>query len=227
MKVPRSSALAAARAAIVATVIAGCTAGAPTSSPWTIYTPGPTLTPSPLPTPTATPAPSPSPSPVAIDTTPPPDCPSALPAQPMRIHIALAIDPLCFGTATISLIGWQAGPNEFDYEGPDIEPGWLIYPQDQAKTALWDAKPDRYGGCVGDGCAWTFVHVLPGSALTFNETGQWVKVTGHLNDPAAATCHYVYPPAPSQSEFLPDSDARHACAGSFILESVEVTTAPS
>jgi hypothetical protein len=150
-----------------------------------------------------------------------------MPSQPLRLHDLDAIDPACFGTASISLVGWQAAPGDAGFEGPEVEPNWLIYPQDAARSALWDAKPSATGGCgAAFTCEWAYLHVAPGSSITFNGHNRWVLVTGHLNDPAALSCHYVYGPNPSQSEFLPDSDAQHWCASSFVLERVEATTAP-
>jgi hypothetical protein len=211
--------------ALLAASAVACTSGAPSQVPWSLYAAGPLPTPDPTLAPT--PAPVPTASPLAEATLPPLDCPSALPTSPMRLHDLLAIDPLCFGTASISLIGWQAQPGEFDWEGPTVEPGWLIYPSAAGRSALWEGKPDRLGACNGfDPCPWSTVSIPAGSAVTFNSTGNWVKVTGHVNDAAAAECHYVYDPVTSQSERLPDSDAQHWCASAFVLEQVEVVRAP-
>lgn len=207
--------------ALLSATLVGCAGSGGSPQPWTLYSVGP------LPTLPPTPAPSPTDEPVAEATPPPPDCPSPMPAQPLRLHELDRIDPACFGTASITLVGWQGRPGDAGFEGPHVEPGWLIYPQDQARSGFWDAKPDGSGGCGSNPiCEWTFLHVAPGSSIMFNARGRWVQVTGHLNDPAAATCHYVYGPDPSQTELLPDSDAQHWCASSFVLEQVEVTTAP-
>jgi len=208
---------------LLALAAIGCTSGGPSPQTWTLHSVGPL----PTPEPTFAPTPIPSPSAVAEATVPPPDCPSPLPVQPMRLHELDAIDPACFGTASITLIGWQAAPADVGFEGPEVQPNWLIYPQDAARSALWDGKRNSTGGCGASVvCEWAFVHVAPGSSITFNGRNRWVKVTGHLNDPAAATCHYVYGPDPSQTELLPDSDAQHWCASSFVLEKVEITSPP-
>jgi hypothetical protein len=203
----------------------GCTTGAAGQPTWILYSPGPIATPQPTVPPT--PVPSPTAPPVAQETVPPPDCPSSLPAQPMHLHDLTALDALCFGTATITVIGWQAAPGEFDWEGPTIEPGWLIYPTDATRSALWDGRPDSLGRCYGiEPCVWSTVAVVPGSGVTFNGLNRWVKVTGHLNDPGAAQCRYVWDPITSPQERLPDSDAQHWCASTLVVEHVEVTTAP-
>lgn len=185
----------------------------------------------PSPVPSLRPDPSLTPSPTdesaPIDTPPPPECPSHLPAQPMHLHDLGTIDPLCLGTTSIVIVGWEAPSGEVGFEGPGVEPAWLIYPTAATSSALWDWKPDAAGRCFGgDGCDWDFVHVAPGSPITFNGRGHWVRVTAHLNDPAATTCHYVYPSGSTQTEHLPDSDAQHWCAGSIVLEKVEVIAAP-
>ena len=86
------------------------------------------------------------------------------------------------------------------------------------------AKPDASYDCGGQGgCPWVFVHVPPGSSLTFNARGRWVKVTGHIGDPAAAACHYVYPSDSTQNEKLPDSDAQRWCSEGFVVETRSVS----
>lgn len=70
-----------------------------------------------------------------------------------------------------------------------------------------------------------FVHITPGSGLTFRERGRWVIVTGHVNDAASSTCHFVYPDA--SAETYPDTDAQARCAGQFVMTSIRPSPAPS
>jgi hypothetical protein len=211
--------------ALVAAGATACTSGAPTASPWTLYTPGPLATPQPTLAPT--PAPSPTDEPIAEDTPPPPDCPSHEPASPMRVTDLFALEPLCIGPATITVIGYEAPMPGMGWEGPAVVPGWLVYPTTSTSSALWQATPTAARACTGfPRCPYALVHIAPGSSLTFTAKGRWVKVTGHIADPASATCHYEYPADSSQLEKLPDSDAQRWCSEGFVIEQVEVTTAP-
>jgi hypothetical protein len=49
--------------------------------------------------------------------------------------------------------------------------------------------------------------------------------TGHIDDPLAETCHWGYPPAMEHNMY--DAAARQQCRGSFVVETVKLTTAPS
>jgi hypothetical protein len=223
--------------ALLTAIAAGCvgqaTPSAEPSGPVAVNSPiaqasrnptaGPTLSQTIEPAPTIGPQPTSEDDP--HDTPPPPDCPSHLPAQPMRLVDFVTLDPLCVGSATITVVGYAAATPAMGWEGPSVKPGWLVYPA--VSVGLWQAKPSATYGCSGHvDCPWIFVHIPPRSSLTFDAKGRWVKVTGHIDDPAAATCHWVYPSDSSQDEKLPDSDAQRWCSESFVIEKVEVTTAP-
>jgi hypothetical protein len=212
--------------ALVAMLVAGCAAGAPTSSPWTLYSPAPLATPVPTPSPALAPTPVPSPSdePVAEDTPPPPVCPDFLPPMPVRIADFVSIDPACFLSTRIVMVGYVSASPALGWEAPGVEPGWMIYPS--TPMAVWQEKPIDYGCGSAPDCPWIFVHFPPGSSLTLGTRGRWVKLTGHVNDPAAASCHYVYPPDWDATELLPDSDAQRWCSEGFVVEKIETTTAP-
>ncbi len=90
--------------------------------------------------------------------------------------------------------GWAGRAPPTGFEGPAvIKPMWLNYP-DENFTVLWSAAavgrtcPDDEPECEG-----FFPHINPDSGLSFEPLGRWVIVTGHLRDPAAERCHYVYP----------------------------------
>ena len=79
------------------------------------------------------------------------------------------------------------------------------------------------GPCRSDACEWIFVAV-PDHALTV-ANGRWALFTGHIDDPLAETCHWGYPPAMEHNMY--DAAARQQCRGSFVVETVKLTTAPS
>ncbi|MBI3751288.1 MAG: hypothetical protein HY263_06480 [Chloroflexi bacterium] len=170
----------------------------------------------------------PTEEPPVIVTDPPRLCPSSPPTEPLSVRDFLALDPTCLGTATLTVVGWAAAPPAFGVLPPVIEPGWLAYWNAGAFAALWEGMPDDSSECGGRACAWMFVHIAPGSTLTFTTIGRWMRVTGHVNDPIAETCHWVLPPDMSPEDALEyqDASAQAQCREQLVVESLQVTTAP-
>ena len=71
-----------------------------------------------------------------------------------------------------------------------------------------------------------FFLVDPTSGIVVSGPARWVVATGHRMDPAAETCHWVYPPDTPPAERYDDADAVALCQEHFVLESIETTTAP-
>ena len=68
-------------------------------------------------------------------------------------------------------------------------------------------------------CASIFIYLDPASGLSFGDEPGWVIVTGHVADPAAATCHYVV--GPDWPGDRPDDEiARIECGGHFVVTGV-------
>jgi hypothetical protein len=65
------------------------------------------------------------------------------------------------------------------------------------------------------------LHVDPSSGLSLDfPPPRWVLVRGHLRDPAAETCHFVYA-GDSTEERMPDAMAIESCRQGFVLVSYQ------
>ncbi len=160
----------------------------------------------------ATPRPTPTDVPVS-------GCPTMTPLPVLEFTLA---DPLCFASPDVAVRGWLGDPPPVGWEAPYIEPGWLIYPPEPRNSALWSGPPGGEAMCGADPeCAWFFVHVAPTSAVSLGSTPRWVIVTGHLLDPAAETCHYVFDDAwPAAAPTPPDVQAREECRSQFVATAI-------
>jgi hypothetical protein len=108
------------------------------------------------------------------------------------------------------------------WEGPGIEPAWLAYPAGGGPAALWQAPPTGEDNiCDPDedeGCAWFFAHLDPAAHLVLGKQ-RWIRLTGHIADAAADTCHYV--PYEGMEDPLPDAaDAVSTCRAQFVVTSI-------
>jgi hypothetical protein len=156
---------------------------------------------------------------------------AALPSCPRDAVLRVAqfqdADPACFGSADVTLVGWEASPPAIGLMPPGIEPGWLW---GLRMSALWGGEQiPGSEDCVDDAasCAWMFAYPEPQSGATFATNDRWVEIIGHLDDPAAEMCHYVYPPDWGTQPRNDDITARQTCRQSFVVTSLKVTTAPS
>lgn len=204
--------------AILALAIAACGA-TPASSPSGSATARPT--PPPVAAATATPGSPAAPGPTATDRpTPTPvggdgQCPAA---SLLTVAQYTDADPRCFGGADIEIRGWLDEPPGVGFEGPPIEPSWLAYPA-PGLPALWTGKPiepDHICSAPPIPCAWFFLSLDPKSGLDLDIPPREIIVTGHREDPAAATCHFVFP-ADWTDERPDDSAAVGTCRASFIV----------
>lgn len=201
------------RLVLGALLVVGCATGS-TSSPPT--TEAPSTSPSALPPATA--SQTPSPQSTAISTQALDGCPSG---SPIEVRAFVDADPACFGSDDFEVRGWLDWPIAIEFTPPTIAPAWLFYPL-PGWSAIWEAQPvgpSKDCEIDGRGCAWFYFHedLRPGTG--YAGPSRWVIVTGHLDDPAAETCHYVYPedwPEPTSD----DADAVAACQTSFVLVSL-------
>ena len=180
--------------------------------------PQPTTTPvaaTPTPTDATGPTVTPRPTPTPVLGAP---CPSS---SPLTVFEVVDADPECFH-GDFSVTGWLDFPPAMGWEGPLVKPEWLYYPPDQVLSAIWSTKPiepDHF--CAANvRCAWFFIHIAPDSSVSPGRTPQYVVLTGHLNDPASATCHYV--PEPSSQYVVHDEDAVHECESQFVVTSIKL-----
>lgn len=126
-----------------------------------------------------------------------------------------AIGAECFGSSPITFTAWHADAGGCGGFAPGrYEPVWLASPFALGRLILTPMEI-QWGGC---GSA-----VVAPEAPDLPATQQWVEVTGHWNDQAAADCHYI--PDPS----YPGAGEAHLafrCRTSFVATTVTPTTAP-
>ena len=126
----------------------------------------------------------------------------------------------CFGRREITLDAYVPRDIAIDALGfPEVEPAWLspyglpqaVVQASRTSTGFGVRVPSRLQGCAGappvsyPGC--------PFAALA----GRYVRLSGHFNDPAARTCHFVSPPPggrPSPAELVT------ICRGEFVVDAV-------
>ncbi len=127
----------------------------------------------------------------------------------------------CFGRREITVNAYIPRDIGIDAPGfPEVEPWWLspyglpqaVVNPSRTSTGFGVRVPPRLQGCAGappvsyPGC--------PFAAFA----GRYVRLSGHFNDPAARTCHYVSPqPAalwPSPAELVT------SCRGMFVVDAV-------
>lgn len=202
---------------VVGLVVAGCAGPRPSASPSPNATEAaidPTTPPSVIPI--ATPAePDPTPTPVPMS-----NCPATKPTTVFEFADA---DWRCSSEMELSFRGWLDWSPPLGFEGPGIEPGWLPYPPGGQLWALWSVPPvgpDNMCPNGVAGCAWVALHLDPSREIVLGTTPRWVRVTGHVDDPAALECHWVWPDDYPIEERPPDSDAIETCRSSFIVTAI-------
>lgn len=197
---------------------------------------GPALSPVASPGPGAT-SPIPTvapPSPLTIQT-PLPSATAAVPlsgvpsgcttSSAVRVADFLTNHTSSTSGADACIVGWAAGPPIFGVLPPGIAPQWLwtiggsFVVWDHSRGPLSDLECSE-GKCP----PFLMLHVVPGVRLS--DRAGWVLLTGHLNDPAAASCHYVYPSDWSESP-LPDSQAVAQCAAAFVITAISPASPPA
>ena len=130
----------------------------------------------------------------------------------------------CLGRSEIGVTGWLADPWGIGWGSPRVEPAWL-----GDMLAIWRVlwlKPmptDPTGsplGCVEDtDCLWLHLTSPNASALPLSPD-RWVTITGHFDDPAAATCHWIGPEQ-GYSTPLTKAEAVALCRSHFVVTAIE------
>lgn len=210
------------RLVVLAVALAGCGGNvAPSQPAASVATPAPT--PLPSTTPQASEAPTPTPVTAA-------NCPDP---KSVSVKDLKEDEPDCF-TGDLVVVAWLDRSPNIGLDPTPKTPLWLTSPADIA-AAIWSAKPqtvgdDRQCPAASPDCAWTFFHVAPGSGVTVDTTPRWVRLTGHLHDPAAATCNYDWANIPADFPFQPGSSSPDSviaeCDLAFVVTKIEDTTAP-
>jgi hypothetical protein len=139
-------------------------------------------------------------------------------AEFMVLDTAAAL--VCFGHAPITMRAWSVGCPQCYGSGPgQAEPAWLMAPSEN-QLFLSPIEP------VNAGEWWTSVVLAPSVVVDrLWSAGTWVELTGHFDDPAAATCHYE--PA---IEELPSWSGQQSfidrCRQTFVVTDVKVVRGP-
>jgi hypothetical protein len=199
---------------VLALTAAACTGGPATALP----TAGPTAgaaqpTPSPVVIATTSPTPTPAPTPEVTEA----GCPTVTPMTIIAFWNGVE-EAACFDDEDIEIQGWIDAPVGIGFEPTWIEPKWLSFPV--FDWALWSLPPGPDQDCGGaEPCTSMFAFLNPDSGVLFEGPPRWVIVTGHLNDPASATCHYASDP-PRTFTAEDDARARETCAERFVLTAV-------
>ena len=127
-------------------------------------------------------------TPPSVAPTPRPSDTGACPVSPMTVDRLLSADRGCFGGHDIEVMGWLAEPWGIGGYLAGVEPAWLGEPM--TDVALW-TEPRGAATCQADGaCHFAFLHSPPGSDPWTLPLDRWVRLTGHFDDPLAATCRW-------------------------------------
>jgi hypothetical protein len=145
-------------------------------------------------------------------------CPST--DQPIGVDVFSLLPAACFGSAKVTLTGWLGVAYVIgDWDVPySLEPSWLWSPGIGQHEVL-----SRDSNALNPLAVRLFFK--PGSALAGAPVDRWVVLTGHLSDPTASTCRWVYypgydPATGGQGDRPDDASARANCAGSFVVDAI-------
>lgn len=126
----------------------------------------------------------------------------------------------CVGSRPLTVVGYFAPPWGIGGTGNGLAPVWLA---DWAglPSVLW-LRPRPTTGCISaTDCIWMFVFAPEPGALPL-APDRWVTVTGHFDDPAAPTCHWVGP----EGSKITASQAATTCREHFVVTAVTDAPAP-
>ena len=143
-----------------------------------------------------------------------PRCPSAIDVGSLRTMLGSEL-LACFGSNALELTGTFGCGGCGGARLGSFEPGWLAYPSNYP-LAVYP---------ISDGAGGFGIRLPPGSTEAPPD-GSVVRVRGHFDDPASATCSISVPdPLHPNAETLvaiPSEAARLLCAHQFVVEELEV-----
>lgn len=139
-------------------------------------------------------------------------CPALPETQLEWLAIPAPVAAECFGDKPITFSGWLTqGGGCGGWTPGTLEPEWLasMYATYAVLVTPFEAE---YGGC---GSA-----ARHPSLLSIPDRQQWVTVTGHYDDPAASTCHWL--PDPTYVNAVLNDQAWHVqrCRWVFVATAV-------
>jgi len=141
------------------------------------------------------------------------------PALPRDLVEFIVLDSaqavVCFDRTPITLHGWSVRCDGCYGHGPGVsEPAWLVAPAENQLYLSPIEVPD-------DGGSWLISMVLDPSVAREPawSTGTWIELTGHFDDPAAATCRYQ--PVPEELTFMAEQRSYvDNCRRTFVVTEV-------
>jgi hypothetical protein len=130
----------------------------------------------------------------------------------------------CFGDADIVVTGYLAPPEGIGGLANGITPAWL---------GEWSGLPVVLHGTSipadtcgnADVCRWMFLFA-PHPGLLPLTPARWVSVTGHFDDPVAATCRAT-PGYEGPDGATSDAEAIATCRGHFVVTEIRTVAAPT
>jgi hypothetical protein len=193
---------------------------------------------SPSPVPTSSPAVASS-APVASTAPPPTTAPiptAARPSSPTACPLPVTVDVLggwsaawpidrvvdCFGARNLQVTGYLAPAWGIGGLPNGIVPGWLGE-WEGLPAVLW-LKPHPVGGCfAADDCMWLFLYAPSTAGLSLSPD-RWVALTGHFDDPLAATCRATGSGAGAVTS---DAQAIVECRKHFVVTGIRTVAPPA
>ena len=138
----------------------------------------------------------------------------------MTVDQLLAADRACFGGRDLGVTGWLAEPWGIGGYSTGVEPAWLG--EVMTDVVLW-TQPRGTDACQSDSaCDFAFLHFPPDSDPWTLPLDRWVRLTGHFEDPLAATCGWNGTNDPKTPE-----QAVELCREAFVVTSIEDAPDPS
>jgi hypothetical protein len=129
----------------------------------------------------------------------------------------------CLGHSEIRVTGWLAEACCLGWGSPGVEPAWLGDMLAIGRV-LW-LKPMVGEGCYADtSCVWMTLTSPNASELPLSPE-RWVTITGHFDDPAAATCYWTGLQG-GYSVPLTKGEAVASCRSHFVVTAIEDATSP-
>ena len=127
----------------------------------------------------------------------------------------------CYGSADLQFVAFRATPEGLGgTTSYQVEPAWL----DSALTFGNGLMLTNEQNEVTYSSPWLDASVPPDLHEAFASLeGQWVEVSGHFDDPAAASCHATW----GDPEWTPTpAEIIESCRNRFVLTSIEAVDSP-
>ncbi len=145
------------------------------------------------------------------------DCPSPLEDMADFMAVDPAIAVACFGDAPFTFRAWSVGCPGCQPESSDqYEPAWLANPT---------TNPLFLQPIKSEAGSWRQVVTAPDLAIDPGWTGSWIEVTGHFDDPAAASCRWS-PSYSSELYYTGQASFVESCRQQFVVTAVRVVDGP-